>query len=405
MNNEKNLFKIQERVAKFKAFLLVTPLLLFVFVFFICPILIILVKSVSSPTVKTLMPKTVMLMKDYDYKNVIPDEKTLKVFLTELQVLARNKESGILAEELNRKSSGFGSTIKKTARKIKKVNIDEIKNYKEYLLSVTKRWDNPYFWTAIKRSYNSLTMEYLLAAVDLEYDLDYNIVKKEVQIYVPILLKTLYISFMVTFITILLAYPTSYYLASLPKSKANLLMIFVLLPFWTSLLVRIVSWITLLQDKGPINEVLMALNVIESPLDIVFNQFATTITMTHILLPFMILPLYGAMRAMDITYVKASASLGANSFITFFKIYLPLTLSGLSAGSILVFIISIGYYITPALIGGVDGQMISNLIEFHMRTSNNWELASALGVILLVITLVLYWFYEKLVGVNNLKLG
>jgi putative spermidine/putrescine transport system permease protein len=182
-------------------------------------------------------------------------------------------------------------------------------------------------------------------------------------------------------------------------------MIFVLLPFWTSLLVRIVSWITLLQEYGVINELLIYLHIIDKPLDIVFNQFATVITMTHILLPFMVLPLYGSMRAMDITYVKASASLGANPFMTFFKIYFPLTLSGLSAGAVLVFIISIGYYITPALIGGVDGQMISNLIEFHMRTSNNWELASAMGGILLFITLALYAIYDRLVGVNNMKLG
>jgi len=202
-----------------------------------------------------------------------------------------------------------------------------------------------------------------------------------------------------------LAYPTAYFLASLPRSKANLLMIFVLLPFWTSLLVRIVSWITLLQEYGVVNELLIYLSIIDQPLDIVFNQFATVITMTHILLPFMVLPLYGSMRAMDITYVKASASLGANPFRTFFKVYFPLTLSGLSAGAVLVFIISIGYYITPALIGGVDGQMISNLVEFHMRSSNNWELASAMGGILLFITLALYAIYNRLVGVNNMKLG
>jgi len=136
-----------------------------------------------------------------------------------------------------------------------------------------------------------------------------------------------------------------------------------------------------------------------------FNQFATIVTMTHILLPFMVLPLYGSMRSVDKTYIRASSSLGANPFTTFFKVYFPLTVPGLSAGAILVFIISVGYYITPALVGGIDGQMISNMIEFHMRTSNNWELASAMGGILLVITITLYWVYDKLVGVNSLKLG
>ena len=407
MNNNKNFFKAQERLAKIKAFLLVTPLLLFVLVFFVTPILLILVKAVYNPKVNTLIPQTVMVIKQYDYKNVFPKEEVIKVFLTELQVLSKNRTSGILAEELNRQVSGFGSTIKKTARKIRKEDINAISNYKEYLLKITKKWDNPKFWIAIQRSYSSFTFSNILAAVDLEYDMDGNIVQKDEsqRIYFPILIKTLYMAILITFFTIILADPTAYFLSTLSKSKANLLMIFVLLPFWTSLLVRIVSWITLLQEYGVVNELLLYLNIIDKPLDIVFNQFATIITMTHILLPFMVLPLYGSMRAMDITYVKASASLGANPFMTFFKIYFPLTLSGLSAGAVLVFIISIGYYITPALIGGVDGQMISNLVEFHMRTSNNWELASAIGGILLFITLALYAIYNRLVGVDNMKLG
>ncbi len=405
MKNDENFYKAQERLAKVKAFFLVSPLLVFILIFFLVPILLILAKAVYNPKVKTLLPQTIVLMQDYDYKNNAPKEKVLKVFLIELQSLAKQRQSGVLAEELNRKVSGFGSVIKKTSRKIKRKNLNEITNYKNYLLSISKKWNNPYYWMAIKRSNNSLTMSYILAALDMQYDIEGNIELKETQIYVPILKKTIYMAFIITFLTILLGYPTAYYLSTLPKSKANLLMIFVLLPFWTSLLVRIVSWITLLQEKGVINDILLSLGVISVPLDIVYNQFATIVSMTHILLPFMILPLYGSMRAMDPVYVKASSSLGANPFITFGKIYLPLTLPGLSAGAILVFIISIGYYITPALIGGVDGQMISNMIEFHMRTSNNWELASAMGGILLAITLIIYWFYEKLVGVNNLKLG
>ena len=406
MTKENNFFKTQERALKIKALSLVVPLFLFILVFFIVPIAMILIKSIYSPKISELIPNTIKVMDTYHYKDTtIPSEEILKIFLMELQGLAKNRQSGILAEELNRRVSGFGSTIKKTSRKIKRKDLSKIENYKKHLLGITKRWDNPNFWNAIKRSGNSFTFSYLLAAFDLKYDIDGNIIQKESRIYFPILLKTIYMAFMITILTILLAYPTSYYLASIPKHKANLLMIFVLLPFWTSLLVRIVSWITLLQDNGVINETLMILNFIDKPLSLVFNEFATIITMTHILLPFMVLPLYGSMRAMDTNYIKASASLGANPFITFIKIYFPLTLPGLSAGSILVFIMSVGYYITPALVGGVDGQMISNLVEFHMRTSNNWELASALGVIILLITLFLYWAYTKLVGVNNIKLG
>jgi len=400
-------FKKSDRVEKIKAFMLVSPLLLFVLVFFVTPICIILVKGIYNPKVKTLLPNTVVSIQNYDYKQPFPDEGTLKIFVKELKSVSKNGMSGVLAEELNRQVPGFGSTIKRTARKLNKIEIEDITSYKEYLLKASKRWENPQYWMTLKRSSSGFTLTNILSALDLEFDLQGVIKQKEEssQIYLPILLKTMYMALLITIITMILAYPTSYYLSTLSKSKANLLMIFVLLPFWTSILVRIVSWITLLQDKGVANDMMIYFNIIDQPLDMMFNQFATIITMTHILLPFMVLPLYGSMRAMDKTYLKASSSLGANPITTFFKIYFPLTISGLSAGAILVFIISVGYYITPALVGGVDGQMISNMIEYHMRTSNNWELASAMGGILLFITIVLYWTYNKLVGVNSLKLG
>jgi len=406
MNNDL-VFKKNDKMEKIKAFLLVSPLLLFVLVFFVTPICIILIKGIYNPKVKTLLPNTVVSIQKYDYKQPFPNEKILEVFVKELKKVSKDGTSGILAEELNRQVPGFGSTIKKTARKLKKIDLKDIQSHREYLLKISKRWENPKYWMSLKRSKNGFTLTNILSALDLEFNLKGVIQQKEEssRIYFPILLKTLYMAFLITVITMILAYPTSYYLSTLSKNKANLLMIFVLLPFWTSILVRIVSWITLLQEKGVANDLMMYFNIINQPLDMMFNQFATVITMTHILLPFMVLPLYGSMRAMDTTYLKASSSLGANPITTFFKIYFPLTISGLSAGAILVFIISVGYYITPALVGGVDGQMISNMIEFHMRTSNNWELASAMGGILLFITIVLYWTYNKLVGVNSLKLG
>jgi len=400
-------FEKNNRKEKLKAFALVSPLLVFILVFFVTPICIILIKGIYNPKIKTLLPNTVISIQDYKFTQGFPKEKTLKIFLVELKKLIKEGNSGVLAEELNRKVPGFGSTVKRTARKLKRIKIQNITSYKEYLLKVSKRWDNPKYWVTLKRSNGSFTLSYILSAFDAQYNLKDKIVLKDEssRIYFPVLRKTLYMAFLITIITIILAYPTSYYLSTLSTSKANLLMIFVLLPFWTSILVRIVSWITLLQEKGVANEIMMYLNLINKPLEMMFNEFATIITMTHILLPFMVLPLYGSMRAMDKTYLKASASLGADPLSTFLKVYFPLTIPGLSAGSILVFIIAIGYYITPALVGGVDGQMISNMIEFHMRTSNNWELASAMGSILLFITITLYWTYNKLVGVNSLKLG
>ena len=194
-------------------------------------------------------------------------------------------------------------------------------------------------------------------------------------------------------------------MAHTSNNRANILLIFVLLPFWTSLLVRTTAWIALLQTNGVINSFLIWTGFISTPLEMLYTRFSTIIAMTHILLPFMVLPLYSVMRGIDGSYVRAALSMGSRPLGAFFKVYLPLSLPGLSAGTLLVFIISVGYYITPALVGGTDGQLISNLIAFHMQQSSNWGLAAALGALLLAVILLLYWVYDRLVGASNIRLG
>ncbi|MEM6584002.1 MAG: ABC transporter permease, partial [Pseudomonadota bacterium] len=161
----------------------------------------------------------------------------------------------------------------------------------------------------------------------------------------------------------------------------------------------------ILQTNGVMNSTLTTLGLISVPLNVLYTEMATIIAMTHILLPFMILPLYSVMRGIDPSYMRAAMSLGAKPLPAFMRIYLPLTMPGLSAGALLVFIISVGYYITPALVGGTDGQLISNIIAFHMQQSNNWNLAAALGSLLLGLILILYFVYDRLVGASNIKLG
>jgi putative spermidine/putrescine transport system permease protein len=204
----------------------------------------------------------------------------------------------------------------------------------------------------------------------------------------------------------LLAFPVAHLLATLPMAKSSLLMIFVLLPFWTSLLVRTTSWIALLQEQGIVNDTLVWMGVLteDNRLAAMYNMTGTIVAMSHVLLPFMILPLYSVMKVIPPSYARAARSLGATSWTTFRRIYLPQTLPGIAAGSLLVFILAVGYYITPALVGGADGQLISNLISFHMNKSN-WSLAAALAAMLLAAILVLYWLYDRLVGIDRLKLG
>jgi putative spermidine/putrescine transport system permease protein len=214
-------------------------------------------------------------------------------------------------------------------------------------------------------------------------------------------------SLMITVACILLGYPVAYLLANIPTGRANLLMILVLLPFWTSLLVRTSAWKVLLQQRGVVNDLLVWSGMITDGgrLALINNQTGTIIAMTHILLPFMILPLYSVMKTIPPTYMRAAKSLGANDWTAFWRVYFPNSVPGIGAGSILVFILAIGYYITPELVGGTSGVFISNRIAYHISSSLNWGLAAALGTILLVVVLALYWTYDRLVGIDNVKLG
>ncbi len=200
---------------------------------------------------------------------------------------------------------------------------------------------------------------------------------------------------MVTLLCVALGYPLAYWLAKQPDNRANLLMILVLLPFWTSLIVRTASWIVLLQSGGLINRSLMGLGIIDEPLVLVFNRIGVYISMTHILLPFFVLPLYAVMKGISPNYVRAAISLGAHPFLAFWRVYVPQTYAGVTAGALLVFMMAIGYYITPALLGGPGDQMLSYFVAFFTNTTMNWGMAAALGTQLLVIVVLLYVVYIR----------
>jgi putative spermidine/putrescine transport system permease protein len=224
------------------------------------------------------------------------------------------------------------------------------------------------------------------------------------RIYQKLMIRTLWLSALITFCTLVIGYPVAWLLADLPLRTSNLLMILVLLPFWTSLLVRTSAWKILLQEQGVINDIWIALGFTER-LSLINNQLGVVIAMTHILLPFMILPLYSVMKTIPPSYLRAAKSLGATNTTAFLRVYFPQTTPGIGAGALLVFILAVGYFITPELVGGADGTFISNRIYFQFSTLGNWGLAAALGTIMLVIVLLLYYVYDKLVGIDNVKLG
>ena len=279
---------------------------------------------------------------------------------------------------------------------------------KDKFIEFDDRWTDPNVWRGIRIYSPKLTEGYFLNAVDLKKGFEGPEARDETErIYIRIFIRTMIMSMTITLVCMVLGYPIAFYLAHQPLSRANLLLILVLLPFWTSLLVRTSAWKVLLQQEGVINDTLVALRIIDNSERFIMinNQFGTIVAMSHILLPFMILPLYSVMKTIPESYVRAARSLGANSWTAFRRIYFPQTMAGIGAGSVLVFILSIGYYITPELVGGTKGTFISNRIAYHISSSLNWGLAAALATILFGIVLVLYWTYDRLVGIDNVKLG
>lgn len=399
------------RKRKRNALLLVAPLFLFVLITFLLPIFDMLIRGVDNKITAEILPTTVPLLAKWDANSgKLPDEPVFKAFITDAQIASKAKTINRLGKRLNYEKSGSSSLFRKTGRKLKKFKAEELTGtYKEALLKIDKKWGKVATWQVIQRESGRYTSSHFLSAIDMEKSADGGVKWKDEdsQIYLNLFKRTLWLSFLISFLTVLLGYPIAYLLASLKTKTSNLLMILVLLPFWTSLLVRTSSWIALLQKEGIINDVLVVIGLIsdDGRLAMIHNQTGTVIAMTHILLPFMILPLYSVMKTINPSYVRAARSMGATSFTAFRRIYFPNTVAGIGAGGILVFILSIGYYITPALVGGTKGTLISNFIAYHISESLNWGLAAALGTILLLLVLALYILYDKLVGIDNMKLG
>jgi len=393
-----------ERKNKIRAFLLVAPLLFFILITFLVPIGDMLGRSVDDRYINTVFPNTFEEYKKWD-KQDLPPEEVYKAMFFEIME-GKGYSIGKASTRMNYAKSGWKSLLKQSKRKFKKIKEGP---YKEKMIATNKKWADPNYWKAIGEMVDPVTMGYYLNAVDLRYDLNKEVIQQPEnrRIYNHTWFKTFKVSFLVTIFCLMLGYPISYLLATLPLKYSNLLMICVLLPFWTSLLVRTVSWMIILQQKGVFNNLMVMAHLIsdDNRWQLMYNQTGTIIVMTQILLPFMVLPLYSVMKTISPNYMRAALNLGASPLHAFYKVYMPNSLPGISAGGLLVFVIAIGYFITPELVGGKDGQMIGNWIGYHLKTTLNWGLCAALGAILLAVMTVLYWVYNKIIGIENIKLG
>lgn len=393
------------RRERLQSFLLILPLLAFVLVSFVLPIADMLLRSVENQIVKETIPRTVEALSDWDpASGELPQEAVFQAFHEDFVEAFDNKTHTRLGLRLNYEHPGMSSLFRKSGRRATRLEPP----YREGFIDIDEDWGSVETWSVIKLNSAPYTSGYFLSGLDLERsDTGVQFKPLRERLYLMLFWRTLVMSFVITFSCLLLGYPIAYLMAHVRTSAANLLMILVLLPFWTSLLVRTSAWKVLLQQQGVINDFLVWINVLDNAgrLVMINNRTGTIIAMTHILLPFMVLPLYSVMKTISANYVRAAISLGANDWAAFWRVYFPQTIPGIGAGGILVFILAIGYYITPELVGGTSGVFISNRIAYHISTSLNWGLAAALGVMLLAMVMVLFYVYDKIVGINNVKLG
>ena len=435
------------RRSKIRSFLLLLAPLLFLLTMFVGPIGSLLSRSVDDITINKVFPQTFAQYELWEDKSIIPSEEMFAAVINDIRITHKleNSEGKNIGKNLLGKAgtrmtyefSGWRSLLLKTVKsaiKVNKKSKEEVKPYtweapyKEKMIKRDKRWGKVEFWQSLGAMKDPYTMGYYLNAVDLRYDADKNVIQKveHLKIYKTIWIRTLQVSLIVTIFCLLLAYPVSYLLATLPMRTSNLLMICVLMPFWTSLLVRIVAWMIMLQQNGVVNDTLLTIlpcfeGMVNLPffgetnidlcfgeedrIPMMYNFTGTIIVMTQVLLPFMILPIYSVMKGIPPSYMKAAQNLGATPTRAFIRVYMPQSVPGIGAGCILVFIVAIGYYITPELVGGKDGLMIGNFVAREMQQTLNWGLAAAMGAILLTAVLTLYWAYDRLIGIDNLKMG
>ena len=384
---------------------LATPLAGFLLVFFVVPIAWLLSLAVREAEVPRALPRTLAVLSTWQVDLALP----APLFDAFAQDLVQSRAESTLADaarRLNYEVNGVRSTLMRAARDAQGAPPGTAFDA-AFFSAIDPTLADPALFAAVQRARGPVSAYYLLASVDLARDVQGAVqrVGASQRIYLDVLLRTLSISASVTLLCLALGFPVALLLTQVRERTADVLMILVLLPFWTSLLVRTAAWVVVLQREGMVNSLLLRLGLISEPLTLIYNRVGVLVAMTHVLLPFMILPLYTVLKGIPPQYMRAAGSLGAPPRTAFLRVYLPQTLPGVGAGCLMVFIQALGYYITPALVGGADDQMISYFIAFYASKTVNWGMAAALSIMLLAATLALYAVYNRLVGVEKMRLG
>jgi putative spermidine/putrescine transport system permease protein len=352
------------------AFVLALPAVALVMLALVVPLLLAFATAIRDPELRDALPQTATLLRQWDGIG-LPPEPVQAALAAELRAAEGNQTLGALTRRMNFERSGMRGLLLRAAR----ANLAA--PYSMALPALDPRWSDPATWTLLRRASLGVTPLYLLRAVDLDLAPDGSIVAQPAE-------EAIFLH--VTALTLLVAYPAAYTIARLPPFWARAATVVVLIPFWVSILVRTTAWFILLQRHGPVNAALVALGITDAPVQLIFTRFAVLLAMVHVLLPFAILPMVGVMKRIDPRLSRAAASLGAARWQHFLFVYLPLSLPGVGAGGLIVFMLAVGFYITPALVGGNSDQMVSSFIAEYTSATLNWGMAGALALLLLAMT-------------------
>jgi putative spermidine/putrescine transport system permease protein len=384
---------------------LAAPLAGFLGVFFVVPILWLLSLALREAEVPRALPRTLAALSGWHSSEPLP----APLFGAFAEDIVQARAASTLADaarRLNYEVGGVRSSLMRAARDVSAAPAGTAFDA-PFFEAVDPSLASPAFFAAVQRARGPVSAYYLLASVDLVRNADGEIehAPEGNRIYLDVLLRTLAISASVTLLCLLLGFPVAMLLTQVKERTADWLMVLVLLPFWTSLLVRTASWVVVLQKEGMVNSLLLRLGLIAEPLTLIYNRTGVLVAMTHVLLPFMILPLYTVLKGIPPQYMRAATSLGAPPATAFVRVFLPMAAPGVAAGSLMVFILALGYYITPALVGGGSDQMLSYFVATYTTDTGNWGLAAALGLLMLGTTLLLYAVAHRLSGGRVMAMG
>jgi putative spermidine/putrescine transport system permease protein len=379
---------------------LIAPAALFLLAIFAAPIAAFLFRGVDNGELHGALPRTIAALADWK-RSEPPGDAAYTALAADLRILDP-EAAALLGRRLNYTIPGYRSLITRTADRAR---ASDAPLDRATLIALDPRWGERPYWAAIGNDGGALTPSFVLAALDLALGTDGAIeaAPGDRAMFRDVLARTFWISGVVTLFCLAAGFPVAWVLANVPARTANFLLIFVLLPFWTSTLVRTTAWIILLQREGLVNQLLLWLGAIREPLTLIFNRAGVYVAMTHVLAPFLILPLYSVMKGIPREHMRAAASLGAPPVAAFLRVYLPQALPGIAAGCTLVFVIALGFYVTPVLVGGPGDQMVSYFIAFYTNEAVNWGMASALAALLLVAVALFYAGAGAAVGFDRLK--